>query len=78
MVIINETAARKFFPVASPLGEHVAYNPEFTETQMEIVGVIRDTKYNSIREPAPATMYVPYEQKRPGAMTFEVRTRGDQ
>jgi predicted permease len=77
VVIINETAARKFFPAASPLGEHVAYNPEFTETQMEIVGVIRDTKYNSIREPAPATMYVPYEQTRTAGMTFALRTSGD-
>jgi len=44
---------------------------------MEIVGVIRDTKYNSVREPAPATMYVPYEQTRATGMTVELRTAGD-
>jgi ABC-type antimicrobial peptide transport system permease subunit len=44
---------------------------------MEIVGVIRDTKYNSVREPAPVTMYVPYEQTRATGMTVELRTAGD-
>jgi predicted permease len=77
VAIINETAARKFFPGASPLGEHFGYNPDSSETQMEIVGVIRDTKYNSVREPAPPTTYVPYEQTPATGVTFELRTTGD-
>ena len=77
VAIINETAARKFFPGASPLGQYFGYSPDSSGTQMEIVGVIRDTKYNSVREPAPATMYVPYEQTRAVGMTFELRTTGD-
>jgi len=65
------------FSTASPLGERFGYNPDSSETPMEIVGVIRDTKYNSVREPAPATMYVPYEQTRATGMTVELRTAGD-
>ena len=42
---------------------------------MEIVGILRDVKYNSVREAAPPTMFVPYMQTRIGNAAFEVRTR---
>ena len=48
-----------------------------TSGQIEIVGVVRDAKYNSVRDDAPATMYVPYTQSAVGGMAFEVRTAGE-
>jgi ABC-type antimicrobial peptide transport system permease subunit len=46
---------------------------------LEIVGVVRDAKYASLREPAPPTAYLPYTQSRtpPSSMCFEVRAEGD-
>jgi len=46
---------------------------------MEVVGVVRDAKYASLREPAPPTAYLPYTQsRRPlSSMCFEVRAEGD-
>ncbi len=73
VVVINEAAVRKFFPDESPLGKHFGSSPE-TAGQLEIVGVLRDAKYNSVRDPAPPTMYVPYRQARLGNAVFEVRT----
>jgi ABC-type antimicrobial peptide transport system permease subunit len=35
--------------------------------------VLRDAKYNSLRDPAPPTMYVPYLQARPGGSVIVVR-----
>lgn len=44
---------------------------------MEIVGIVRNAKYNSVRDAAPATMYVPYLQARLATTTFELRTMAD-
>jgi len=40
-----------------------------------IVGVVRDAKYNNVRETPPATVYVPLRAGR--SATLEVRTAGD-
>src|SRR5207244_5724596 len=48
-----------------------------TSGQIEIVGVVRDTKYDGVREPAPPTMFVPHLQTRMFGPTFTVRTAGD-
>ena len=45
--------------------------------QVEIVGVLRDAKYDSVRDEAPPTLYVPYLQTRVFAPTFALRTAGD-
>jgi len=58
VVIINETAAKKFFDGENPVGRYVGSTPEGAASgENQIVGVIKDTKYNSLREPAPATLY---------------------
>jgi predicted permease len=76
VVVINDAAAKKYFPNENPIGRRFGPNPE-ASGQMEVVGVIRDTKYDSIREPAPPTMYVPYVQGRVRAASFAVRTAND-
>jgi len=73
VVVINETAAKRYFPGASPIGQHFGSSPE-TTNELEIVGVLRDVKYNSVREEAPPTMYLPYLQTRMNSTMFEVRT----
>jgi predicted permease len=73
VVVINEAAVRKYFPDENPLGKHFGSSPE-TAGQLEIVGVLRDAKYSSVRDPAPPTMYVPFRQARMSSAVFEVRT----
>jgi predicted permease len=76
VVVINEAAVRKYFPNEEPIGQRFGSSVE-NNNQLEIVGVLRDAKYNSVRDPAPPTMYVPYLQARPGSAVMEVRTAGD-
>jgi macrolide transport system ATP-binding/permease protein len=76
VAIVNEAAARKYFPEANPLGRRFGSSIE-TAGQLEVVGVVRDAKYDSVRDEAPATMYVPYRQARIGTPTIAVRTAGD-
>ena len=73
VAVINEAAVRKFFPNENPLGRRFGSTPE-TSGQIEVIGVVRDAKYNSVRDDAPPTMYVPYTQSPVGGMAFEVRT----
>ena len=76
VAVINETAARKYFPGENPIGRHFGSSPE-QAGQLDIVGVLRDAKYDSVRDPVPPTMYVPYLQSRMPTAMFQVRTAGD-
>ncbi len=74
VVMINQAAVKKYFPNENPIGQRMGGNLE-NAGQMEIVGILRDVKYNSVRDAAPPTMFVPYMQTRVGNAVFEVRTR---
>jgi predicted permease len=76
VAVINETAVRKYFPGANPLGQHIGSSLEKAD-ELEVVGVLRDAKYNSLREPVPPTLYVPSLQSRLPSAAFQVRTAGD-
>jgi predicted permease len=76
VAIINEAAARKYFPDENPVGRRFGNSVE-NNSQNEIVGVLRDVKYDSVRDQAPPTMYVPYLQARPSSPIIAVRTTGN-
>ncbi len=71
--ILNQLAARKFFPGRSAVGEHVVANKQL----IRIVGVAANTKYLNMREPDPPTLYFPYTQKSDEipSLTFVMKTR---
>lgn len=73
--LINETAAKKYFPNEDPIGQRVGQDVEGSG-KTEIVGIIRDTKYDSVRDAAPPTIYTSI---RPGtrSLTVMVRTASD-
>jgi predicted permease len=73
VAIINETAARKFFGKENPVGTHFGMQTE-TRAEYEVVGIVHDTKYNSLREDAPPTVYFPYTQRFSAGVSFEIRT----
>jgi predicted permease len=76
VVIVNEKFARRFFGNANPLGRRVGFGDDpGTPTDMEIVGVVRDIKYASLRDDIPIQMFVPYLARRSvGGMTVYLRT----
>ena len=77
VTVINETMARRLFPARNPLGEHLRIGGE----PMEIVGVVKDAKYDSVLTAAPGMLYLPLEQFPPagsyGLRFFEVRAPTD-
>ncbi len=75
VAVVNETAVQKFFAGKNPIGERFGNSIE-TSGKTEIVGVIRDTKYHSLREPAPPTLYRVLPETA-AAVAIVVRTAGD-
>jgi putative ABC transport system permease protein len=67
VVLINETFARRFFPVGDPIGQSIqtnltAANPALQPDRVrEVVGVVGDVRMDFRAEFVPI-MYVPYQQ----------------
>jgi predicted permease len=74
VVVINEAAARKLFGGGSPLGRQLAFASRPAES-IEIVGVVGDSKYDSLKASAAPVVLLPYLQSRGlTAMFVAVRT----
>jgi hypothetical protein len=74
--IVNLTFARQYFNGDNPVGRQVMVtHVPGGDLPMEIVGLVADAAYGSVREPMPPTVYVPLDDKRNGALM--VRTAGD-
>src|SRR5207244_9367507 len=56
--IVNETFVRRFFGGEDPIGRRFGTSPDGTPAY-EIVGVVSDSMYRSLREGAPAIFYTP-------------------
>lgn len=75
VAVISESVARGLFPNRSPLGQRI----EIGQSSMEIVGVVKDTRYQSLREAAQPMVYRPYLQM-PNTfeeLFFGIHTSGD-
>jgi predicted permease len=78
VAIVNETLARRFWPRKDPIGQRLQTGLPGNFVDIEVVGVARDSKYRTLREQTPATVYVPFVQEaRIGEMTLHVRSAGD-
>jgi predicted permease len=76
VAILNEASARKLFPDGAVLGRRIGGSFEKSD-EFEIVGVVRDTKYASVRDPGPPTMYRCVLQQPPRSLNVVLRTAGD-
>ena len=61
--ILNRAAATFFFRGQTALGKHIRSNePNAPQPVCEVIGIVADAKYVSLRQPAPPTIYYTYEQ----------------
>jgi putative ABC transport system permease protein len=78
VAIINETMAKQFFPQQDPLGRRLTTG--FTNASgqwTEIVGIVRDSKYAALSEPASPIVYMPIAQRHETGVTLYVRASGE-
>jgi len=75
VVIINEKLAKKFFAGRNPIGLHIASGSGNVHPDMEIVGVVQNSKHIDARDEIRPTLYSPYMQETDfSSATFYVRT----
>jgi putative ABC transport system permease protein len=82
VVIINEAAARRYWPNEDPMGQRISIGA--TDDWREIVGVVGDTRHEGLDAEADPAAYLPQRQRflSLGAgfartVTLVVRTTGD-
>ena len=73
-VVVDQVFARRFFPNQNPLGRRFGLGPK-ENNRYEIVGVVGNSSYNSLRSDAYPTMYEPYHPE--GTIHFAMRTAMD-
>ena len=56
-ILINQSLARKLFGDENPLGRSVVAAGYSERPYFQVVGLVRDAKYDSLREDAPPTVY---------------------
>ena len=80
-VVVNEVFAKKFFPGVNPLGRHFVFDGRPTPTDVQIVGVAKNSLYSSLKGDIPPVTYVPSSQPLHGwfigGMFYELRTAGN-
>ena len=75
VVVVNEEFVREFFKAKDPIGQYYGYDAE-NPRRFQIVGVVRDSRINDIRESAPPTAYHSLSQDVIDIETLNVRTFG--
>jgi predicted permease len=77
VALASQAFARKFFPNEDVTGKHVTLIDN--KREVEIIGVVADTKYMSQREEIQPLLYTPWQQEGEviGEMSFAVRTTGE-
>jgi predicted permease len=79
VAIINESMARRFFAGRDPVGSRFTFGAgDRVRPDIDIVGVVKDSKHATVRDKGGPFVYLPYSQlKSLGNITFYVKTRQD-
>jgi predicted permease len=76
VAIVNQKAAARYWPHESPIGKRVTtgFHDLF---DCEVVGVVKDVRTESLREPAQPIVYLPFPLNNMSHVTLHVRVAGD-
>jgi predicted permease len=77
VAILNSSAEKALFPGGHALGQRVTNDGG--KTMLEVIGIVDDTKYSSVRDASPPVIYFPamsFMDSRAPSFTFLLRTSG--
>lgn len=77
VVLINEEAARRYFPGEDPLGKKVKVYQGGFDAGATVVGIVGDVRFGTVDSTARADTYISYGQARLQRMMIFVRTAND-
>jgi predicted permease len=73
VAIVNETFAKKFNLGQNAVGKHMSINND--SLNIEIVGLVKDSKYSEVKDQIPPVYYTPYRQNgKVGSTYFYIRS----
>ncbi len=76
VVVVNQAMARRYWPGQNPVGRRLWVGTDTTTPAVEIVGVVPDGKYRSLREEPSPMAYFPALRGAPWQATLIVRGAG--
>jgi predicted permease len=78
VAIVNQAFAKKFGIERTAVGTLMGLSGADGKLDMEIVGLVQDSKYSDVKDTVPALFFTPYRQdERIGFLTFYVRTAAE-
>jgi putative ABC transport system permease protein len=79
VVVINEEAARRFFPGEDPLGKRIAlgWRVDGVPRGGEVVGILRDFKQSALQSEVEPHLFLPFDQAPREELTVAVRLGSD-
>jgi predicted permease len=78
VAIVNQKFARKYFGGGQAVGKHLGIGGDpTTRTNIEIVGVVNDARYESLRDQIPEEVFLSTQQRQMYGETFYVLAERD-
>lgn len=78
VAVLAESAARRLFPGGDAVGQVFSNLEDRPPRWVQVIGVVRDTRFQSLRTAPARAVYLPYTWPRtPAALALVVRTRLD-
>jgi predicted permease len=77
VAMVNESLARHTWPGQDPVGRRFRFLDEEEDAWVEVVGVARDGRYETIGEEPGPYIYVPLAQRYSPTVTLHVRAAGE-
>jgi putative ABC transport system permease protein len=80
VVIINEAAARRYWPGEDPIGQTIRMHvgvADVEQTPRTVVGIMRDVRYDGLDAEAKPETYIPHAQHPVDAVVVTLRARGE-
>jgi predicted permease len=77
VAVVSESMARTMFAGGKAIGQHYSTEDQEHAGDIEVIGIVKDVKFNNLTEKTKTLDYLPAEQN-PGYLSdFEVRYQGD-
>ncbi|MFN2476878.1 MAG: ABC transporter permease [Chthoniobacterales bacterium] len=75
VIVVNDAFARRFFPGRDPLGQWIRIDGDGSTVppRRQIIGVVNDTRHESLAKAATPEFYVPFSQQPVRGLDFVLR-----
>jgi predicted permease len=78
VAVVSESMARRYFPNENPLGRRFSLTKQAAGEEREIIGVVKDAKFDYLRKENTRIVYLSHQQDwTHPSITFALRTAGD-